>query len=285
MKKRFLLISLFIALLHVAGRTQCFYQIGLDDYETIGESRHVITYDVRFVNNPLEPIEESKDRIILEIGDRRSRCYNWKLYENDSVTGSIIARGGEAGPTLEAGPFNADVYKDRKSGEVTVVQRTPIRGPILQYTDFGTKASDWVIHDETKQILGYTCKKALCAFRGRTWTAWYALEIPIQDGPWKLCGLPGLILQAEDNKGHFSFVCTSIRNEKRPIKMLDKMYCQKSTRDDAVQAIRLYHGDLYGYLAMLQPDMPVQAMTAKGKKVDMKDSEKYKIPFNPIELE
>ncbi len=284
MKKRFLLISLFVALLHVVGTAQCFYQIGLDDYETIGKSQYVVIYDVRFVKNPLEPTEKSNDRIILEIGDRLSRCYNKKLHENDSVTGSIIARGGAAGPTLESGPFNADIYKSAAAEAATVVQRTPIRGPILRYTDFGTKASDWVMQGETKQILGYTCKKASCTYRGRTWTAWYALEIPIPDGPWKLCGLPGLILQAEDDKGHFSFTCTSIRNEKRPIKMLDKMYYQKSTRDDAVQVIRLYYSDLYGYLAKLQPDIPLHVMTARGKNVD-NDSEKYKIPYNPIELE
>ena len=249
MKKRFLLVSMFVALLLILGKAQCFYQIGLDDYETIGESQYVVTYDVTFVKNPLEPTEKSNDRIILEIGEGLSRCYNWKLHENDSVTGSIIARGGEAGPTLESGPFNADIYKSAAAGAATVVQRTPIRGPILQYSEFVVKALDWVMQNETKQILGYTCKKASCRFRGRTWTAWFALEIPIPDGPWKLCGLPGLILQADDEKGHFSFTCIGIKNEKRPIKMLDKMYYQKSTRNDAVQTIRLYYGDLYGYLA------------------------------------
>src|SRR3712207_8163725 len=47
-------------------------------------------------------------------------------------------------------------------------------------------------------------------FRGRTWRVWFALDIPFPDGPWKLCGLPGLILKAEDSKGHFSFDCVGI---------------------------------------------------------------------------
>lgn len=284
MKKKFLLISLFVALLHVAGMAQFFYQIGPDNYQAIDESRYVFTYEATYVENPMEPAAKSNDCLILETGETSSRCYNMKMHENDSITAAWVARGRDGGPTLEDGPFNADVYKDTKSGGVTVVQRTPIRGPILRYTDFGTKA-DWVIQDETKQVLGYVCKKALCTYRGRTWTAWYALEIPILDGPWKLCGLPGLILQAEDDKGHFSFTCTSIKNEKRPIKMLDKMYYQKSTRDDAVRIIRLYHADLFGYLSMLTPGTSIQAMTTKGKKVSLGDTDKYTTPYNPIELE
>jgi hypothetical protein len=40
------------------------------------------------------------------------------------------------------------------------------------------------------------CKKATTNFRGRYWEAWYTEEIPIGQGPWKLCGLPGMILKA-----------------------------------------------------------------------------------------
>ena len=39
---------------------------------------------------------------------------------------------------------------------------------------------------------------------------WYTLEIPISEGPWKLDGLPGMILSASDPNGEFSFNCKSI---------------------------------------------------------------------------
>lgn len=56
----------------------------------------------------------------------------------------------------------------------------------------------WNIGAETKQIAGYSCTKAETNFRGRKWIVWFATDIPLPFGPWKLHGLPGLILEAFD---------------------------------------------------------------------------------------
>lgn len=47
-------------------------------------------------------------------------------------------------------------------------------------------------------------------FRGRIWTAFFTPEIPIKEGPWKLCGLPGIILKASDSKNHYSYEATEL---------------------------------------------------------------------------
>lgn len=39
---------------------------------------------------------------------------------------------------------------------------------------------------------------------------WYTLDLPYNDGPWKLSGLPGLIMKADDTKGDYSFTAISI---------------------------------------------------------------------------
>lgn len=62
---------------------------------------------------------------------------------------------------------------------------------------------DWEIQDNTMKIGKYTCKKAIGVFRGRTYVVWFTEEIPLPYGPWKLYGLPGLILNAEDTENMF----------------------------------------------------------------------------------
>ncbi len=68
----------------------------------------------------------------------------------------------------------------------------------------------WEITEDTKTIAEYECIKATTNYRGRTWNVWFTPEIAISFGPWKFHGLPGLVLEAEDSTGLFSFTLSSI---------------------------------------------------------------------------
>ncbi|MBA5791899.1 GLPGLI family protein [Flavobacterium sp. xlx-214] len=56
----------------------------------------------------------------------------------------------------------------------------------------------WIITNETKKINDFTCYKATTTFRGNNFEAWFTPDIPINAGPWKWYGLPGLIVEATD---------------------------------------------------------------------------------------
>lgn len=82
----------------------------------------------------------------------------------------------------------------------------------------------WTIaEDSTANILGYECVMAECDYHGRHWKAWFTPEIPMAFGPWKLHGLPGLILKAEANGG-FSFTATGVEPTDR---IISPMYLQE----------------------------------------------------------
>ncbi|CAM1350854.1 GLPGLI family protein [Tenacibaculum insulae] len=70
---------------------------------------------------------------------------------------------------------------------------------------------NWIITEETKKIGSYLCIKATTEFRGRNYSAWYTPEIAVKYGPWKLQGLPGLILEAYDTKKEVYFYFKSFK--------------------------------------------------------------------------
>ena len=69
----------------------------------------------------------------------------------------------------------------------------------------------WTLTDNTLTIGGYYCQTATCKFRGVAWTVCYTEEIPSSAGPWRLRGLPGLIVKAE-SEAH-TFCLTELRKE------------------------------------------------------------------------
>ncbi len=94
------------------------------------------------------------------------------------------------------------LFRNVNDGE-TMVCRS-IAGDRYSYTE-PTEMPVWQIQSETKELLGYSCQLASCDFRGRKWYAWFSTDIPINEGPWKLFGLPGLVLEAYDSKKHYVY--------------------------------------------------------------------------------
>lgn len=69
----------------------------------------------------------------------------------------------------------------------------------------------WNISDEMKQIDSFECRMAEARFRGRDYVAWYCPDIPIPNGPWKMGGLPGLIVELREKSGDMHFLLQSIQ--------------------------------------------------------------------------
>ncbi len=63
----------------------------------------------------------------------------------------------------------------------------------------------WEITDQTKQLDGLFCIKACGEFGGRVYDVWFTPDIPVPLGPYKLGGLPGLILQAKSRDGRVAY--------------------------------------------------------------------------------
>lgn len=93
------------------------------------------------------------------------------------------------------------VFKNVETGKLQRVE--VFMGTYL--VDEAAPVIDWNMLQETKDIQGLNCQKATTRFRGRNYTAWFAPSIPYSNGPWKLGGLPGLIVEAYDDEQQVVF--------------------------------------------------------------------------------
>lgn len=182
------------------------------------------------------------DEMMLRIGENMSLFCCAKRFKNDSLL-RVNPDIYWAQMKVEIDKGNSNVfasldghkrsylykyYDENKLVENDYFDMTPWR-----YTEAWEKP-EWEITDETKKVLGYECFKATSDYRGRKWTAWFAPEIPVGEGPWKLCGLPGLILEAYDASKDYSFeACGLVQTG-----IGDVGYCINQKSDDYIDVTR-----------------------------------------------
>ncbi len=79
---------------------------------------------------------------------------------------------------------------------------------------------NWKISSDTLTISGLHCQKATAVFKGRNYDAWFCPSLPFRSGPWKLQGLPGLIVAASDSKKEVQFKFTGFEQISDPKQLI-----------------------------------------------------------------
>ena len=201
--------------------------------------------------------------VVLEIGKDVSVCYDSKFRQFIALDDSlkmVRASVGEWIRTMENnGTFGRTVsfavYKHLPAMNELTYTDEIFR--YLYYYEQELPAIDWQMQNADSVVCGYSCSKAVGKWRGRTWTVWYSMDIPIDDGPWKLQGLPGLILHAEDAQGDFFFTCVGIEEKRSPI-ILWGDHMRKCTPEWFQREITEFWKDQSGYVSfrngMPKPD-------------------------------
>ena len=162
-------------------------------------------YQVTMKPDAANPSDIKTESAYLDVNKEKSIFYS----ENRMKRDSIIGRARQTGSfnfdrsQMQSLRSNIDyvIEKDFKTGVKTFKSRIARD----QYSYEEDRAMDWKILPETAKIGDYKTQKAETNFGGRTWFAWFTTDVPIQDGPYKFSGLPGLIVKLEDSKGDYSF--------------------------------------------------------------------------------
>lgn len=236
MKK--LLFILFNLIFSICGYSQRIFSApsitSADEVTTIDSTLICISYALNAEN--IKDINTYDDLQRLEIGSSLSRYYSWFLSNSDSLLTQHIKKSPKVGGIpRRMGPCGkkcniwseyrfSEFVKDFEKGTLTEYARMPMY--LEKFNSTSTEnlpQQQWNIMSDTLTVAGYLCQKATCDFRGRTFIAWFAPDIPTSNGPWKFGGLPGLILKVYDKDGLYIFECIKIENFKKkyPIKLLN----------------------------------------------------------------
>jgi GLPGLI family protein len=169
------------------------------------------------------------------------------------------------------------ITKDFKNKQVTFADEI-VQEHCYSYQD-SLKKPIWKLEKDTITVLGHVCQKATTFFKGRYFTAWFAKEINISDGPWLFYGLPGLILKVNDDKMQFSFECISLAP-----KLLDSKYFR------AYSGCKVVKKEALKEMKRFKAQNPIKFMeTTTGKTVTQTGGNvsmysKALKPYNPIDL-
>jgi GLPGLI family protein len=197
-----------------------------------GNIRILYALNATDIGNP----ETYDDLQRLEIGRAISKYYSYFTYKADSFCTYWLKDWKTKHPNVQSIPncgksfkskntkwmeyYSSEYFKDFSRDILADYVTLPImlNPSKYQYTE-NIPVQDWTLEDDTLTVVGYSCQKAVCQFRGRDYTAWFASDIPINNGPWKFGGLPGLILKIYDDDKLYVFECVGIENntKKYPI--------------------------------------------------------------------
>ncbi len=205
----------------------------IPSYRNVGDMTVVDTGYLRiwyaFNADSLNNFKTYIDLQCLEIGSRISKYYSHWVFMSDSLCTiwrlqnpqvmSVPRRLGEGGKKPE---FWSEYQYSEYFKEVnTLTEYARMPFAMKKYDSFYIEPyplQEWEILPDTLTVNGFLCQKATCHFRGRDFVAWFTADIPINNGPWKFGGLPGLILKVCDTQSLYTFECVKVEGQKFPIK-------------------------------------------------------------------
>lgn len=162
------------------------------------------------LNNPDDPLRETMELILGETESKYLK--HTKRVTQEQLMAAMSAGSGVrrvvtgvpiAVVNSRGGVSNREYYQHYGTGKLNFIETLGMHSYLIEESLPKIK---WEIKEERKKIGEHMCQKAIGEYGGRRYTAWFAEELPWRNGPWKLSGLPGLILEAEDDRQEVRFL-------------------------------------------------------------------------------
>ena len=171
-------------------------------------------YEYKFISDSTNVDDVKTEMMFLDTTKDGSKYYSYTVFNSDSLmkadleqqlkaTGSINVKSD-----MRKGSVRYSVTKTYPDYKINLHRRLGMDA----YNISDDRKINWKILLEKEKIGEWNVQKAEADFAGRHWIAWFSTDIPIQDGPYKFYGLPGLIVKIEDKTGSHKLELKGIKN-------------------------------------------------------------------------
>lgn len=176
-----------------------------------------VTYDVEY------PIYKKKntEQFLLFINSKENLSYYTST--NKYVLDSLKENNKFKGDVMSEMAYDTALREEvvRKNNNFTVYEK--VVDAKIKYNE--SAILKWTILKDTRNYFGYKTKKAYTFAYGRKWIAWYTEDLPLNFGPYKFCGLPGLIINMYDEKAEYLLTLSQFKRKSKHINLpKDKIY-------------------------------------------------------------
>lgn len=161
---------------------------------------HRFLYNLEYKSDSLQA-DWQKKTMVLDINPKDVKYYDYSFLIKDSInkrTNSQNINWTDQIPVTRKRNSNQNLNYNALNFDI--------------YTYVTEDNMSWNLHKDTQEYNGLKLQKATCNFGGRNWTAWFTKDIPINEGPYKFRGLPGMIVLLQDEKNRFRFVLAENKN-------------------------------------------------------------------------
>lgn len=183
-----------------------------DKYETLLN----VSYQFKYRNSEKDDSLSFDDIMDLQMGKDYNAFFSRDLRALDTQNTKELKSTMQFS-TIPENYVGFDLLFNHKDSLTTVTNRLPYTSQVIEYSE-PSESPEWTyIPDEIATVMDYHCHVATCNYGGRNWKVYYTNDIPVPYGPWKLNGVKGLVLKAEDSENNFIFEAVGLTQKPQPI--------------------------------------------------------------------
>ncbi|MBD1392748.1 GLPGLI family protein [Mucilaginibacter glaciei] len=174
-------------------------------------AKAVVHYKFTHIRDTTAKDKPYTENMVLFLGQTASvyKSYDKKLQDalmRKQIETQMAEQKGNGGPmnikvTSNKPTTRAEFYQFAAEGKL--MRKETLITPYLIVEPI--PVINWKISTDTASFGTLHCQKATGHFKGRDYTAWFCPDLPFRAGPWKLNGLPGLIVEAYDTNKEVEF--------------------------------------------------------------------------------